>query len=94
MPKTLWTASDHSTAKYVGVHEFEHVEWHSFEILALPDRLLFGSFLNVGFLESGFIMRTAGETEYDTLRDLIADLECFYQDGAGSVSRIVYNDRM
>jgi hypothetical protein len=68
--KTEWKRSDDSKAKYLGVLEFQDGragdcsgEWHVFEILELPDRLLFGGMCNVGFIESGYILREELSTD-------------------------------
>lgn len=94
--KTQWAASNADVAKYVGPLEFQDNkgEWQNFDVLALPDRLLFGGACNVGFLESGYILREEGETLDETLSELLADLECYYTDGPAFVSRIVCNERM
>ena len=92
---TGWTASETKDAKYLGVLEFQDVagEWHDFEVFEMSDRLVFGGFCNVGFLESGYILKDDCYCE-PILEELLADLEVYYNDGAGFVSRIVCNERM
>jgi len=94
--KTQWAASNVDAAKYIGPVEFQDSEcdWHNFDVMALPDRLIFGSPSNAVFLESGYILRKEGETLDETLSELLADLECYYNDGPTYVSRIVCNGRM
>lgn len=94
--KTIWQASDTRAGQYLGPIEFpdRKGEFHIFEIVELPDRLCFGSACNAGFLESGYILREDRERQDQTLTELLADLECYYNDGPGYVSRIVCNERM
>jgi len=84
--------SDITSAKYIGTLEIEGADY--FEILETSDRLVFGGACNVGFLESGYIMREDHESIDETLQELHADLETFYRDGREFVSRIVCNERM
>jgi hypothetical protein len=96
---TQWTPTDLTGAKYIGPIEFQDDkgEWHNFEVMSavLPsDRIVFGGACNVGFLESGFIRRENGEHLDDTLREMLADLEVYYNDGPRYVSRIVCNECM
>jgi hypothetical protein len=69
-------------------------EWHDFEVLKTPDRIVFGGCCNVGFLESGYILREEGETLDETLSEMLSDLETYYNDGPQYVSRIVCNECM
>lgn len=69
-------------------------EWHHFTIIATPERIVFGGCTNTGFLESGYIEREDGESIDETLQELFSDLECYYNDGPGHVSRIICNQRM
>lgn len=95
MPLPTWTASDTTGARFLGIIEIETgKDLEPFEVLALPDRLVFGNSANACFLESGFIIRDDFESEDDTLRELVDDLETFYRDGKGSTSRIVHNERL
>lgn len=94
--KPVWSVSSLVGASYFGTIEFQDVnaEWHDFEVMSAPDRLIFGGACNVGFLESGYILREDGETDSETLQEMLSDLETYYNDGADYVSRIVCNDRM
>ena len=100
--KTEWTVSDLTNAKPVvkpprmSVLEFQDNtgEWHDFEILATPERVIFGGCCNVGFLESGYIVREDYKSLDETLQELSAELETYYNDGPAYVSRIVCNERM
>jgi hypothetical protein len=101
--KTEWSVSDISndiTSKAIRgclpLLEFkaDDGEWHDFDIVVTPERVVFGGCCNVGFLESGYIIREEYETLDETLSELLADLECYYNDGPQYVSRIVCNERM
>jgi hypothetical protein len=69
-------------------------EWHNFALIATRERVVFGGVCNAGFLESGYIEREGGETLDETLSELLADLETYYNDGPQYTSRIVVNERM
>ena len=90
--QTQWSASNIEGAKYLGILELENGEY--FEVLATDTKLIFGSACNVGFLESGYILREDYESMDETLQELHSDLETYYRDGASYVSRIVCNERM
>ena len=94
--KTEWTVSDVSKAKHLGPIEFqsEDGEWHVFEILASDSRVVFGGVCNVGFIESGYILRDDCEHLDETLQEMLSDLQTYYNDGPDYVSRIVCNERM
>lgn len=100
--KREWTASDISNATLVvapprmSVLEFQDSkgEWHDFEVLKTPKRLVFGSACNACWLESGYIEREDYESIDETLSELLNDLETYYNDGPQYVSRIVCNERM
>lgn len=94
--KTEWSVSDQTNAKYVGVIEFKDNsgEWHNFEVMATKERVIFGGCCNVGFLESGYILREDYECLDETLQEMLSDLETYYNDGPQYVSRIVCNERM
>ncbi len=69
-------------------------EYVIFELVATADRIVFGGATNAGFLESGYIPRDPGESLDETLTELLADLQAYYNDGPGYVVRIVCNERM
>ncbi len=102
--KTQWTVSDLTNAKPVGnmrlnqtsLIEFrdDKGEWHNFELLKTPERVVFGGYCNTGFMESGYILREDGESLDETLQEMLSDLECYYNDGPQYVSRIVCNECM
>lgn len=69
-------------------------EYVLFELIATADRIVFGSATNAGFLESGYILRDPGESLDETLSELLADLQAYYNDGPGYAVRIVTNERM
>lgn len=91
-----WTASDTTNAKYLGLIEFrdDQEDWHFFEILQTSDRLVFGGACNVGFLESGYMPIDEGFSIDENLRELLADLETYYNDGPQYTTNIVFNQRM
>lgn len=80
----------------MSVLEFQDVkgEWHDFELLKTPERIVFGGYCNVGFFESGYIERESYESVDETLSELLADLETYYNEGPDYVSRIVCNECM
>lgn len=80
-----------SEGKYTG--EIEK-DCEYFELLQTEDRIVFGDACNRGFIESGYIEREEYESIDETLQELVADLKCYYRDGASYVSRIVCNERM
>ena len=90
--QTQWSVSNVESAKYLGTIEIESGD--SFEVLETETKLVFGGACNAGFLESGYILRDSFESLDETLQELHADLEVYYQDGASYVSRIVCNGRM
>ena len=96
--KQVWSVSDISNSITMRANEIEFQdasgEWHLFTIIATPERIVFGGACNVGFLESGFLARDDGESLDESLSETLADLETFYNDGPGYVSRIVCNERM
>ena len=96
MSRPEWTATDVTDSEYVGILEFQDNkgEWHNFEVVKTATRVVFGGACNVGFLESGYIEREDDESLEDTLCEMDEDLEVYYNDGPGYVSRIVVNERM
>jgi len=89
---TQWSVSDTRYADGLGTLEIESGEY--FDVLETKTKLVFGCATNVGFFESGYILREEHETLAETLQELRADLEVYYRDGAQYVSRIVCNERM
>ncbi len=94
--KAQWSATDTASAKRLGAFEFKDNkgQWHDFEVLETPDRLVFGGAVNAGFLESGYLPREEDESTDAALQELRADLEVYYNDGPNYVSRIIVNERM
>ncbi len=95
--KTQWAPSPGAdTATYLGLIEFQdnQDEWHNFAVVATKERLIFGGVCNVGFLESGYMLRDDCESLDETLQEMQSDLETFYNDGPEFTSRIVCNERM
>ena len=98
--RTQWTPSadtmdGYSAFRYLGDLEIEgDPDNGAFIVLADDSRLVFGGACNVGFLESGYMVREDWETLDEALAELSEELETFYRDGAGYASRIVHNDLM
>jgi hypothetical protein len=67
---------------------------YDFYILKTDHRLVFGGATNVGFLESGYMEYDDSFSLDETLQELVADLETYYNDGPDYVSHIVFNKRM
>jgi hypothetical protein len=84
------------SAPVQGIIEFKDRagNWHDFTVITLPDRLLFGGTCNVGFLESGYMLRDDAESLDESLAELLAELETYYNDGARYAPRLVCNRRM
>ena len=91
-----WKVSDLNEAKYLGLVEFKDnkEEWHNFEILETDSRLVFGGTCNVGFFESGYMEKDNCFSTDENLQELVADLECYYNDGPSYTSYLVCNERM
>ena len=89
-----WKASDTTGAEYLGPLEIEkpNGETEIFEILATPERLIFGGATNSGFLESGFMPLHYDETREDALCALADDLAALCRDR--SHNRIYHNERI
>jgi len=97
MKSSKWDYSNaEETGKYVGLIEFQDNagEFHDFYIYATDKRLVFGGATNTGFLESGYMLIDDCFSIDENLQEIIADLECFYNDGRQYTSMIVCNDRM
>lgn len=99
--KTLlkpWSVSDISSPVPLSNNLLEFQadsgEYILFELIATADRIVFGTSANTGFLESGYILRDPGESLDETLCELLADLQAYYNDGPGYVVRVVCNERM
>lgn len=90
-----WKVSDLSFAKYLGVLEFQDRsgEWHDFEVMDTPERLVFGGMTNTGFIESGYMEKDGFSTD-EALQELLSELETYYNDGPQFTSMIVVNERM
>ena len=97
MKNTKWSASNTDNGKNLGIIEFQddHGNWQNFHIItARNNRIAFGRVYNVGFFESGYIIKEDDETNDDVLIELLADLQAYYNDGPRYVSRIICNERM
>ena len=96
MNETKWEVSDVSNGKYLGTIEFQSNDkvWLNFELIQTEDRLVFGGACNVGFIESGYMEIDSDFSIDENLQELIADLECYYNDGKQYTTKIVCNKRM
>lgn len=81
--------------KHLGTLEFQSKdgEFHIFEIFNTPHCIVFGGFVNTGFLQSGYMLKDYFSLD-ENLQELLADLEVYYNDGPRYVSRIICNNRM
>ena len=101
MEKIKWSPSNIKHARSLGIIEFNSGDknnpddecWHDFHVFALADRLVFGGFCNVGFIESGYML-TDGFAIEETLQDLTDELESFYRGGCEPRERLVCSERM
>jgi hypothetical protein len=93
-----WTVSDISKAipQKVDIVEFQDNkgEWQNFTLVITPDRIVFGGVCNVGFLESGYMIRDNTFSLDENLQELVEELETYYNDGMRYCNRIVFNERM
>ena len=91
-----WAVSDISQPIEMRSNDLEFQspegEWHHFTIIATEEKIVFGGTCNVGFLESGYLLREDYESLDESLQALVEDLETYYNDGPEHVSRIVYNE--
>jgi len=97
MKNNTWKVSDIKNAKFLGdltVFNEKTGDDEIFSVLETSDRLVFGGTCNVGFLESGFILKEDFESVDETLQELHSDLEVYYRDGAKYTDRVVCNERM
>ena len=69
-------------------------DWHDFQIMETRRCLVFGGACNLGFLQSGFIVRESHESLEKTLQELLCDLQAHYNAGPEYVARITCNERM
>ena len=94
-----WSATparEMSKGKYLGIIEFQDNsgEYHVFEVVVTPRRIVFGNSTNVGLLESGYMPRDPHFSIDVHLQELLSDLYTYYNDGKRYVSNIVTNERM
>ena len=91
-----WTVSNIDNHEYVGIIEFQDDsnEWQHFEVVKTFSRIVFGRATNTGFMESGYLEIDGYFSFDENLQELLADLECYYNDGKDCCSLIVCNDRM
>lgn len=98
MNNKTWSISDISNPIKLrsDILEFqdEKNELHDFTIIATQEKIVFGGVCNVGFIESGYIMREDCETLDETLQELLSELQLYYNLGANYCQRIVCNKRM
>jgi hypothetical protein len=100
--KENWSMSDisnpinftHGNVQPIIEFQDARTEWHDFHIIVTKERIVFGGACNVGFIESGYLVREDGESVDEGLNELLADLMVYYNDGPEYVSRIVTNERM
>jgi len=98
MEKIEWSPSNIKHATYLGVIEFNSGDeedecWHDFQVFTLSNRLIFGSFCNTGFIESGYMLKV-GESTDVALQELASELEAFYRGGCEPRERLICSERM
>ena len=92
-----WDFSDaEKTGQYVGIIEFQSVdgEWHNFEVFETPQRLVFGGFTNIGFMESGYMDNDTIFSTEENVQALVEELETYYNQGADAATELVCTERM
>lgn len=92
----VWRVSDITNAKHLGCFEFqtEDGEYHNFEVLDTETRLVFGSFCNSGFIESGYMIKDDGFSTDQNLEGLLDNLRIYYEKGKEFATDIICNERM
>ncbi len=98
MKKPEWSVSDISKAKAPMDLEFRlpgsDGGWHHFVVLKTKDRLVFGGCCNVGFLESGYMLRDKELSLEEQMQELTDQLILFYEKGPETATKLICNDRM
>jgi len=91
-----WQAINIDNADLIGDIEIEDLkgEYHHFTVVKTDQYIVFGGCCNIGLLQSGYIEIDSCFSLDENLSELIADLECFYNDGADYTNLIVFNERM
>ena len=92
-----WTYSDaEKNGSYLGLIEFQGIdgEWHNFEVMQTPNRLVFGGPCNVGFLESGYMILDDAFSLDENLATMVDELGIYYNYSPDHVEFIVCNERM
>ena len=93
-----WSVSDLSNEIDIKFHDLETEisgEWHRFHVVATPDRIVFGSVCNIGFMESGYLEWDSEHESLDyAIQELAEEIEVYYRDGREFTNRIVCNERM
>jgi hypothetical protein len=94
----VWSVSDIANPISIRSNDLEfqdsNNEWHHFTIIVTTDRIVYGCVCNVGFIESGYLVREEHESLDESLQELLEDLKTFYNDGPSYITRIIHNDRM
>lgn len=89
-----WEAQNIDGAEYLGLIEIEEHDV-VFTIVKTATHLVFGGVTNAGLLESGNQLIDDCFGIDENLQALIANIECYYQDGAGyQTDDFSCNDRM
>ncbi len=92
-----WKAIDQTNATYTGEIEIldNNGEIQHFTLAQTETHIIFGGVCNTGLLESGNFKLDNDFSFDENLQALVADLECYYQDGRGFQSDdFSCNDRM
>lgn len=99
-----WTCKNDTGAEYIGVLEWNKNEDNEdmeedyiyFETMLTKNKkyLLFGTFCNSGFMQSGFMKIDNCFSLDENLSELLEDLKTYYKDGYKYCSNIVCNKCM
>jgi hypothetical protein len=96
MEENEWSVTDVTDAEGPWDIEFKDDagEWHHFTLLATPERLVFGGACNVGFIESGYMLREDVMHLDEQLQELYQQLEDYYNKGPEAAPDLICNQRM
>ena len=96
MEKNEWSVTDVTDAEGPWDIEFkdESGEWHHFTLLATPERLVFGGACNVGFIESGYMLREDVLHLDEQMQELYQQLQDYYDQGPEAAPDLICNQRM
>lgn len=96
MNKNEWSVTDVTDAKGPWDIEFrdDAGEWQHFTVLRTKDKMVFGGVCNVGFIESGYMLREDGLSFDEQLQELHQQLQDYYNQGPEAAPNLICNQRM